>query len=339
MIKECMWKNYYDCTPSKWWTPVWHYRYGNCYAFNMLDTTTTSSAKNESSSRKKLLKVTGAGPDQGLKLELRLNQDEYLDGYLLDTAGIVMHIGEQGGRVEPHLNRYSLAPNFEHNIALSKTKIVRADPFKNGSCRAHTEMNMGNRSFSNQFISKYSVHACREMCLAKTQIENCGCSSYWLPSLNSNRTCGQDDMECADNYWEMSINGQLPCLKLCRQPCHETKYEIQSSFRSYPIKKRKPTSQTLKEKDQDEILKVLVYFKTLETQVIEDQEYYFMENLLGDIGGQLGLFSGVSALTVVELIFFLSNALIAVGVSLKWICFPSFKNTVQELDLGSNCQS
>lgn len=344
MIKECKWKDYYDCSPAKWWTPVWHYRYGNCYAFNMVDTTTSAKHKsrrknNNSSTQINLLHVTGAGPDQGLKLKLRLNQDEYLDGYLVDTAAIVMHIGEQESRIEPHLNGYSLAPNFEHNIALSKTKVVRADPFNNGSCLPHSELNMGNRSFSNQYIRKYSKHACREMCLAKMQIENCGCSSYWLPSLNANRTCGLSDISCADEWWERSINGELPCLHVCRQPCDETKYEMKTSFRNYPIKKRYPVDDDTRQQEEDETLKVLVYFETLETQVIEDQEYYFMENLLGDIGGQLGLFSGVSALTVVELIFFLSNAVLAICVSLKWICFPNIKNTVHEFEMGSNCKT
>ena len=342
MIEECLWKDYYDCSPEKWWTPVWHYRYGNCYAFNMVDTTTSTKhergRKNKNSTQKDLLKVTGAGPDQGLKLKLRLNQDEYLDGYLVDTAAIVMHIGEQEGRIEPHLNGYSLAPNFEHNIALSKTQLIRADPFKNGSCLPHSELNMGNRSFSNQYIRRYSMHACREMCLAKMQIENCGCSSYYLPSLNANRTCGLDDVDCTDEYWERSINGDLPCLHVCRQPCYETKYEMKTSFRNYPIKKRYPMSDEERQKQEDETLKVLVYFRTLETQIIEDQEYYFMENLLGDIGGQLGLFSGVSALTVVELIFFLSNAIMATFVSLKWICTPNIKNTVHEFEMG-NCKT
>lgn len=339
MIKECTWKDFYDCSPSKWWTPVWHYRYGNCYAFNMVDTTMSSKSKkwnSNNSTQKNLLRVTGAGPDQGLKLKLRLNQEEYLDGYLVDTAAIVMHIGEQESRIEPHLNGYSLAPNFEHNIALRKTQVLRADPFKNGSCLPHSESNMGNRSFSNQYIRRYSMHACREICLAKMQIKNCGCSSYFLPSLNANHTCGSEDMDCADRYWVKSINGELPCLHVCRQPCHETKYEIETSFRNYPIKKRYPISDDIRQQELDETLKVAVYFKTLETQVIEDEEYYFMENLLGDIGGQLGLFSGVSALTVVEVIFFLSNAILSICVSLKWICFPNIKNTVHEFEMDTN---
>lgn len=321
---------------------MWHYRFGNCYAFNMPKGDghhQQNSSSNSSSSREEsLLRVTGAGPDQGLKLKLRLNQEEYVDGHLVETAAIVMHIGEQGGRIEPYLNGISLAPNFEHNIALSRTEIVRADPFNNGSCASHERVDLGARAFSNQYISRYSVHACRDICLAQTQLDHCGCTSYWLPSLRANRTCSEVDSLCAKKYLERFINGQLSCLEACRQPCQETKYDVQSSFRCYPIKARKPTSQV--EQEEDENLKVHVYFKTMETQVIEDEEYYFMENLLGDIGGQLGLFSGVSALTVVELIFFLSNTLIAVAFSLKWVCVPGFKNTVHDFEMGSaNCKT
>ena len=43
----------------------------------------------------------------------------------------------------------------------------------------------------------------------------------------------------------------------------------------------------------------------MEAEVWEDQISYEIENLLADIGGQLGLFSGYSVLTLIEFLFFL----------------------------------
>ncbi|XP_066921230.1 acid-sensing ion channel 2-like [Clytia hemisphaerica] len=330
MIIECKWKDYYNCKADRWWKPVWHWRYGNCYSFNVPD----------QSINKTVLKVTGAGPDHGLKVKLDLHQEEYLTDYLTETAGIVLHIGEQGGRVEPYSDGFNLAPNFAHYLTLSKTKVVRADPFNNGTCVQHSRRDLGNRSFSNQFISKYSVHACREICLARKQLNHCGCSSYWLPSLNGSRTCDENDMTCADTYWQQAIEGKLDCLADCRQPCNEVKYEIESSFRKYPIK-MKETDKKLKEENEDEQLQLLVSFKTLETKVIEDEEYYFLENLLGDIGGQLGLFSGISALTCIELLFFLVNTIVVISTTVRWYCcyIPAKKGSVQNFDMNSNFKS
>ena len=54
---------------------------------------------------------------------------------------------------------------------------------------------------------------------------------------------------------------------------------------------------------QYEHFQITISFKTFEAKIIKDVQFYFIENLLSDIGGQLGLFSGLSALTIVEFIF------------------------------------
>ena len=316
LITDCKWLDYYNCQGPKWWKQIWHWRYGNCYAFNMYDPINNMT---------KIQKVRRTGPGQGLEVNLFLGQDEYFDSSLTETAGIVLHIGPQGSRIEPYLNGYSLAPNLAHQISLSKTRIKRSDPFKNGSCIPHTNIDLGSRSFSYRNITRYSMHACREICLAKQQIEKCGCSSYDLPSLTGNRTCSDDDLECANELLAQANEGKLSCLGNCKLPCDEISYEIQHSFLDYPIKKLKPD-----ETNDGEELRLTISFKTLETKIIENVEYYFIENLLSDIGGQLGLFSGFSALTVVECVFFIGNAFIFLYMFVKWKMGFQIKNTVHD---------
>jgi len=115
--------------------------------------------------------------------------------------------------------------------------------------------------------------------------------------------------------------GKLACLKTCKLPCDEIVYEIQHSFLKYPIKKQK-----LAEEFDNEELRLMISFKTLETKIIENVEYYFIENLLSDIGGQLGLFSGFSALTVVECVFF-------IGMLVKWKFCCQAKNAVRDSEV------
>ena len=54
---------------------------------------------------------------------------------------------------------------------------------------------------------------------------------------------------------------------------------------------------------REEILKVNIYYKTLNMKTIREHRSYEIENLLADIGGQLGLFSGYSILTLLEILF------------------------------------
>ena len=294
MVIQCKWKDYYDCSWGDWWKKIWHWRYGNCYSFNAGDNAS------------KVHTITGTGPYDGISLTLALNQTEYIDNFMTETAGIILHVGEQGARIEPYLNGYSLAPNFAYYIRLKKKKVLRVDPFKNQSCRNHHKADLGKRSFSQRETTKYSLNACKEICEASTQIKECGCSSYWLPSLNANRTCDVEDAECTEQISDYRINENLTCLKQCNLPCNEVKYEFDISSSDFPTAKER-FGQSYQKYDRDNILKVTISFQTLETEVWINEEYYFLVNLLSDIGGQLGLWSGISALTVIELCFFLGN--------------------------------
>ena len=256
---------------------------GNCYMFNSSDGTEP-------------LSVNSVGPDNGLSVTLELNETEFQE-ILTESKGIVLHIGDHGGRIEPYLNGYNLPPNYIHFISLSKTETKRADPFKNGSCVPHSNVDLGERQFSQGYVNKYSLQLCREICLARQRIKKCKCTSHWLPSLDMNKTCGWEDSTCVNRLIELAVKNKLPCLKKCRLPCEEANYEKEVSSRGYTGSSSKNS------------LQVVISFKTLETKITENLEYYFIENLLSDIGGQLGLFSGISVLTAIEVLVLIGNLL------------------------------
>ena len=287
MLKDCKWKEIYNCRDPKWWKELWHWRYGSCFAFNTGDAKTS-----------RLHKVRKTGPGSGLVLTLASNQSEYTN--LTDTAGMILHIGEQGARIEPYINGYSLAPDFAHSIQLTKTRIHRVDPFRNNSCTKNKKTKLGQRFPGQEVITKYSVHVCKEVCTAKEQISRCGCTESWLPSLDNNNTCGKEHFFCLKNISLAVRQDALPCFKTCTLPCDEVKYNVENSARVLSELYRKKAKHAA-----DEDLRVSITFKTLETQLILNEEYYFLQNLFADIGGQLGLWSGISVLTVIEIAYFI----------------------------------
>ena len=48
------------------------------------------------------------------------------------------------------------------------------------------------------------------------------------------------------------------------------------------------------------------YYERRDMEVIEEEMYYKLENLLSDIGGQLGLFNGVSYISFVEFLLMIA---------------------------------
>uniref|UniRef100_A0A8W8KVR3 Uncharacterized protein n=1 Tax=Magallana gigas TaxID=29159 RepID=A0A8W8KVR3_MAGGI len=97
----------------------------------------------------------------------------------------------------------------------------------------------------------------------------------------------------------------------CKIPCHETVYEQTLSMTNWPIDTYVPTlKKQLKENginisaefETSSMMKIHVFFSTLSTTVIEEEKAYTFGNFLGDIGGQLGLWAGISVLSLAEVI-------------------------------------
>ncbi|GAA6075191.1 acid-sensing ion channel 2 isoform X1, partial [Tachysurus ichikawai] len=92
---------------------------------------------------------------------------------------------------------------------------------------------------------------------------------------------------------------------MCRNPCNMTRYNKELSMVKIPSK----TSARYLEKKfnrsekyiTDNILVLDIFFEALNYETIEQKKAYEVAGLLGDIGGQMGLFIGASILTILEL--------------------------------------
>ncbi|KAI7803699.1 putative acid-sensing ion channel 2 [Triplophysa rosa] len=92
---------------------------------------------------------------------------------------------------------------------------------------------------------------------------------------------------------------------ICRSSCNMTRYNKELSMVKIPSK----TSARYLEKKfnrsekyiTDNILVLDVFFEALNYETIEQKKAYEVAGLLGDIGGQMGLFIGASILTILEL--------------------------------------
>ncbi|XP_057292726.1 acid-sensing ion channel 2-like [Hydractinia symbiolongicarpus] len=314
VIKSCQWKHIYDCKNKQAWRQFWHYQYGNCYTFN--------SGYNSTNHKIELLSVTETGNENGLSVTMYVNQSEFYPN-LTRTAGIMLHVDEQDKKIDLQNHAYSLAPGFAHEVTIEKKRYERADPFQNNSCNKHSQIDVGVRSHGQRVLSKYSKELCKTVCFARVLIKECGCSGYWLPSLDSNLTCKHEHFECTGNIYLYYRNGSLPCA--CTNACHEVKYDIGISSSKFPISQevvRRTINDDFGIEDEDSLLKVTLYFKSFESVVIEDKTYYELENLISDIGGQIGLWSGFSALTCIEIIYFLPGFIVA----FSWLCKNKVSN-------------
>ncbi|PFX34958.1 Degenerin unc-8 [Stylophora pistillata] len=211
------------------WTHFWHFKFGNCFVFNL-------GGKQKSS----VLHQTKPGISQGLMLEMNIQQQEYLD--TTSGAGVRVDISDQGQMPFPLESGVSLAPGFSTMIGLKKTIFERIDPANDVSCIFGKQL-----SFD-----------------------------------------GNGD-ECAES---------------CVPPCRSVQLKKSTSLEVWPSEKYKETDSEFKFSEEDfdskNNLRLHVFYQELEEEIIKEAISYTIDGFISDIGGQLGLWVGVSVLTLAE---------------------------------------
>ena len=104
------------------------------------------------------------------------------------------------------------------------------------------------------------------------------------------------------------------CQEVCAKECFKIEYEIEKTSLQFPslnylnLLKEAEESRFPKKKEKalsfakKSFLKLMVNFKTVEYSMIEENAQMTFGILLGSIGGQLGLFIGISVLSLMEVI-------------------------------------
>ncbi|XP_031551897.1 amiloride-sensitive sodium channel subunit alpha-like [Actinia tenebrosa] len=250
---------------TQFFTPT----YGNCYTFNVRENGET-------------LYATSTGDEEPLALTLNVEGDEYV-GALSPYLGVILQVHHPDIMPFPIEHGEKMSPGFSTNIGISKKQFLRlGEPF-----------------------------ACLKLCEANTSIEKCGCVK---PIYDINPSCdpfNETDRACLKEMEESSLEKALLECK-CYPPCSETVYEYSSSFSVWPSEQSwiflkqdlenrtsRPIVSSLKYA-RENLLNVHIFYKTLGFRTTVEMEGYKLENLIGDLGGQFGLFVGMSLLSLVE---------------------------------------
>ena len=282
-----------DCTSENLWDLYWHPRYGSCFAFN--DYYFQNGSVNH------IERAARAGRLESIELILKINQQQYFEN-LTSDAGIRLYIGYQGTHYQPFEKGISLAPGFSYDIPVMKKYVERIDPFRNGTCIKESTQKVYNQG--QKRTVKYDADLCAKKCFAEEIIKQCKCHRLFFPRLDTTtRICKTNSTSCVNMVRKQYLEGKINCLQLCRPPCKEIAFSTELSFSQFPhLVSFVGYNKTLSEM-REEILKVNIYYKTLNMKTIREHRSYEIENLLADIGGQLGLFSGYSILTLLEILF------------------------------------
>uniref|UniRef100_UPI00398EB6E7 acid-sensing ion channel 1C-like n=1 Tax=Pristiophorus japonicus TaxID=55135 RepID=UPI00398EB6E7 len=262
-------------------------RYGKCYTFN--------SGRDGNP----LLTTMKGGTGNGLEVMLDIQQDEYLPVWdkteeTSFEAGLKIQIHTQDEPPYIHELGFGVAPGFQTFVSTQEQRILYLPP-PWGDCRT-SSMNSG-------FFTTYSITACRIDCETRYLVENCNCRMVHMPG-NADVCTPEQYKDCADPALEFLVE-QDSNYCLCETPCNVTRFGKEISMVKIPskasakflAKKFNKTEQYITEN----ILVLDIFFEALNYETIEQKKAYEVAGLLGDIGGQMGLFIGASILTILEI--------------------------------------
>lgn len=281
--------------------------YGNCFTFN---------AFGEGSVR-----TERAGPNYGLRFQVFVNVSDYLP--TTEAAGVQIAVHSPEEQPFPDTHGHSAPTGFKNSFGIRLKRVNRL-PAPYGDCVEYGK--------TAEYIYKdkeYSTEGCQRSCIQRLLVQKCGCGDPRFPHyLNySNCPVGNPKLRaCLKREFKYSARSATQPDCVCRQPCREQVYSITYSCARWP------SSQLVLHDsgDCDPVLSgaqclsfhreqsalVEVYFEQLNYENLQESEAYGLPNLLSDFGGQLGLWMGVSVITIMEIGILISELLI------RFVLFP-----------------
>ncbi|KAG8189719.1 hypothetical protein JTE90_019667 [Oedothorax gibbosus] len=247
--------------------------FGNCFSFNKVNFS------------EEPLRSSFVGPNSGLNLELDVQSDEYV--WLSQSVGARVVIHDPYHEPETQVEGINVSPGFETSIGVSKVLNKRLEyPYKD-QCRKYSRGD--------------SKRKCERLCHQDKVSNICGCS--FKPTTAYERQCdltnttelcclyrGEEDLEEEEN---------VTCD--CPLECHSSNVELKISSGVWPASLESFGDFNVSlEAIRETRVRLKIYFETLEQIVYEQKPMFEDSEVLSQIGGQMGLWLGLSLAAVFE---------------------------------------
>ncbi|XP_071488690.1 epithelial sodium channel subunit gamma-like [Diadema antillarum] len=306
MLLSCSWRGF-QCSPENF-THIFDPQFGNCYTFN-------------SGNNSAVLTTNRPGPNYGLSLELYTQQMEYMDE-LTEVAGFRLVIHHPVTMPFPSDDGVFVSPGLATAIGVRVLELDRL-PHPYGECKEDVLTGIEQNIYHQHYGVKYSMQTCEQSCYQRRVMANCGCADPTFPlPLDGNTTyypCDIDNDEetkCLQHMERKYEEDELDCE--CQNACNEISYlpTISSSIwpsDGYEKKLTKRMMDSHEEMNQQmkgptpsewtrgNMAKVEVYFEEFNYEYIKQDPAYTIPDLLSAMGGQLGLWLGLSVVTMFEI--------------------------------------
>ncbi|RDD46192.1 Acid-sensing ion channel 3 [Trichoplax sp. H2] len=315
IILECTYHNF-NCLNS--FTEVVEPNFGLCYQFNagILQRGGNGNGGNNSSFHRQV----GRGPSFGLQLVLDAEQYKYstLDFFYRYQAGFIIAIHDQFETSSMTINEISVGVGRYTSISLHQTLIEKYLKPRWGEC--------DDQELA--FYRKYTREACKQekeslyvMNLCKCRFKEVSESTvnYTICTTLDTVTCVIPQLDLASRNYRISNSCKIACARklfpktissssigtLAYGNILNKRLDLSTKLAYMQGLGLLPSSYTVQDYIRDNIVQLDVFFSDLAHTTVQQEQDITPEEVLSNIGGQLGLFIGVSMLTVCEIVFYI----------------------------------
>ncbi|KAK5646217.1 hypothetical protein RI129_004681 [Pyrocoelia pectoralis] len=249
----------------------------------------------------------GAGTHLGLTIVLDAQLQSY---YCSSSTGVGFKVLLHNPLETPKMADFALltAPGIEARIII-RPKIydasftIRGIDIKKRMCYFTNEKDL-------QFYRTYTELNCKLECQANYTLSLCGCVPFYLPKNRFKKICSKKQEACSNIAKEvMETPNQNGSNCNCLPACFELQFDASVTFGKLG-NKFKIKEQLIKNENPDYFMEnmAVLHFYFTESQFTRNtkSELYGFSEFLSNTGGLLGLFLGFGALSVVEVIYYLS---------------------------------
>ncbi|XP_071845764.1 epithelial sodium channel subunit beta-like [Apostichopus japonicus] len=311
LLLKCEWQGF-PCAPSNFST-FYSSTYGNCFTFGRRNTTE--------------LQASHPGPLNGLVLELFVEQDEYLAD-LTDTIGLSLVVHEADKMPLPEDDGILISTGFNTAIGIKKLEISRlGEPYFECLHQGEQSGEHIQDYYVEKFNVAYSLKTCERSCYQHAVISNCHCMDPAFPTgkNNTEAPCSSEtEKQCQDTTFSMYQKGDVACdcvnrcveqiyipsISMAQWPSDAVSVGVLADIMSTNVEARRHLSRAEDPHEwlERNVAKVQIFFEEFNYEKITQYKSYTFGDLLSDIGGQLGLWLGISVLSLFEVVEICSAA-------------------------------
>ncbi|XP_031634318.1 pickpocket protein 28-like [Contarinia nasturtii] len=154
-----------------------------------------------------------------------------------------------------------------------------------------------------RFFRTYTTVNCQQECLANYTLKICGCVKFSMPRDKNTKICGAASIDCylnvqsRLNFFQDDDDDAIANCN-CNQPCKFLKY--QTTIANW---KMATIGSEMNDTGQ-QLARVVIYFDAKRVQILKRSETYTLVDFLSICGGLLGLYLGISLLSIIEIVYY-----------------------------------